>query len=473
MINRVLIRIKVVQLLYSYLLVENQFNIESQPVSPTKEKRFAYGLYLDMLYLMTRIAGGITVRGTGASLQETRFYKRIMADDHIRNLYYKYGENGGPFHSQLQILTDTLKESAIYKKFRKAEHPDSIANESVWVEIFNLIIMSSPEVNRIISDMENFTLRGVDRMREMMSGTFSNFFAAGDHLPDALKTLSRSMQMARELYFRLLALPVALTAIREQEIEDARNKYLLTDEDRNPNLRFVENRLTTLLRENEQIEQYITSKGIAWLPEDEQMIRLLLKAIMASETYKQYMEEPATDLTMDCEFWRAIFKNVIFSNPDFLETLEEKSVFWNDDLDIMGTFVLKTFNRICDSAKKEDAEKIDNPIYDMYKDEEDARFGAELFSYVIRNKEDYRAILNEVIDKTQWELERLAYMDVVILLTAMGEMLNFPKIPLKVTINEYIEIAKSYSTAKSATFVNGLLYNIITKLQEEHKLLKK
>ena len=465
MINRVLIRIKVVQLLYSYLLVENQFHLESQPASPTKEKRFAYGLYLDLLYLMTQMGAGISVRGDSVALSDTRFIRRVSADEHIRSLARKYSDGSFPFAPVVDSLTAALRESGLYKTFRKSEHQGSIADEVIWPEVFKQIIMTDPQVNEIIRTMENHTLMGVERMRDMMDHTFRAFFAAGDHLPDALKELGRSMLASRDLYFRLLYLPVELCRLREHDIEEARNKYITTAEERNPNMRFVENELVARLRDNERISSFIHKRGASWLPDDEGMLRSLLRAIMASDIYKEYMEYPATDFAMDCELWRNLFKHVIFCNPDLLETLEDKSVFWNDDIDIIGTFILKTLRRLAEKREED-------PVLEMYKDDEDAEFGAQLFSYVVKGKDDYRVLIDETVDKSQWEMERLAYMDVVCMMAALAEMLNFPKIPLHVTINEYVEIAKAYSTAKSAQFVHGLLAKIIDRLQEEKRLLK-
>lgn len=463
MINRVLIRIKVVQLLYSYMLVEDKFRLESQPASPTKEKRFAYSLYLDMLYLMVSIAKEITIKGRPGPLAETRFIKRLLADEHIRSLAFKYNTDGYPFKGIVTQLSDIIKESGLYKNYRKNQDLGSLASENIWRDIFNIIIMPNAEINRIIAGLPNYTLGGVDRMRKMIDDTFTNFFASGDHLPDALAELSKSMEHARDLYFRLLYLPVELTEMRQHDIDEALNKYIVSDEDKNPNMRLVDNELVKLLATNPKIDGYMGDDN-RWSPVDDPMLRSLLKAIMASDIYQEYLKLPVTDLQTDAELWRNLFKNVIFTNPVFLETLEDKSVFWNDDLEIIGTFVLKTLKRF--------GEGKTDPIYDKYKDEEDARFGAELFTAVVRNKEEYRATIDEVIDRSIWETERLAYMDVVIMMTAMGEMLNFPKIPLTVTINEYIEIAKSYSTPKSGQFVHGLLAKICEELRKEGKLFK-
>lgn len=465
MINRVLIRTKVVQLLYSYLLVENSFNLESQPAQPTREKRFSYSLYLDMLYLMSEIADGITRRGGGKPLLETRFVGRVLADDRLKSMRHKYSAGGFPFESVAKELAEVVKNSGLYKTYIKNEDAGVPVGEKIWQEIFNLLIMPNPKVNSIISTLDNYSLSGVDRMRELMDRTFCNFYAAADNLPEALKTLRMSMDKARELYFRLLDLPLRLTAMRARDIEEASRKFVRREEDRNPNMRFVENEYVAMLGSVDAVQAGIEKFGRDMTLDDDTILRSLLKAIMASDIYKDYMSFPVTDLNTDAEFWRNIYKNVIFVNPDFLEAMEDKSVFWNDDIDTIGTFVIKTAKRIADG-------KGDEAVLPMYKDEEDARFGKELFELVVKHKVELRQYVDDALDKSLWESDRLAFIDVVVLMTALAEIMNFPKIPLSVSLFEYIEIAKAYSTTKSGQFVHGLLSGIVSKLQKEGKLFK-
>ncbi|MDE5875687.1 MAG: transcription antitermination protein NusB, partial [Muribaculaceae bacterium] len=306
----------------------------------------------------------------------------------------------------------------------------------------------------------------VDRMKGMMEETFRNFYASHDNIDEALKTLAKSMNMARELYFRLLILPVELANLRENQIEDNRNKYLPTDEDLNPNMRFVENGLVEALRNDPDINEYVERNDLSWVPEDKEMVADLLKEIMESELYEEYMNFPATDYQTDCEFWRNAFKQIIFHSESFLETMETKSVFWNDDLDIIGTFFLKTLKRF------EEGGPDCKPVLGMYKDEEDALFGRQLFAEVVKNKDVYRRYIDDSISADKWDADRLAFMDVVIAMTALAEIVNFPKIPLAVSINEYIEIAKHYSTSKSGAFLNGILYSITNRMREEGKINK-
>lgn len=466
MINRVLIRIKVIQLLYSYLLIENHFMIESQPSAPTKEKRFAYSLYLDMLMLMIRIAERIEKRGGYRPLEDTRFIKKLLADEKVKSLQMKFRHDMFPFQGLVGPIAEQIKESGVYKNYLKNLDADKGEDDQVWEKLFNLVISVNPSLNSAFTNRENYTIRGVERMKEMMAGTFSNFYASRDNIDDAINTLSASMGKARELYFRLLLLPVELTNLRDLQLDENRHKYITTAEDLNPNMRFVDNALVEALRNDQDILAYVEQNHLSWMPEDRILLESLLKDIMSSELYEDYMNFPATDFHTDCEFWRNVFKHIILHNEDFLDSLEMKSVFWNDDMEIIGTFFLKTLKRY------EEVGPEGHPVLPMYKDDEDAMFGRRLFADVVKNKDVYRRYIDDSIMTEKWDAERLAFMDVVVTMTALAEIVNFPKIPLVVSINEYIELAKSYSTSKSGAFVNGILHSITNRLREEGKIFK-
>lgn len=470
MINRVLIRIKVVQLLYSYLLTDNQFMLESQPSAPTKEKRFAYNLYLDVLMLLVKISERIERRGGYRPLADTRFIKKILADDKLKSLQMKYRHEPFPLERIVDHLAESIQESGLYKNFLKDNNAGEAEDDKIWENLFDIVIICDPAVTAAFATRENYTIRGVERMRDMIKGSFSHFYASRDNIDDALRTLALSMSKARELYFRLLLLPVELTNLREMQIEENRNKYVPSNEDLNPNMRFVENALVVSIRNDEDINNFVEQNKLSWIGEDRRLLESLLKDIMASEIYDDYMSFPATDYHTDCEFWRNVFKHIIFDNEDFLDTLETKSVYWNDDLDIIGTFLLKTIKKYEEINERGG---IGHAVLPMYKDQEDADFGKRLFSDVVRNKDVYRRYIDDSIVTEKWDSERLAFMDVVITMTALSEIVNFPKIPLVVSINEYIEIAKAYSTSKSGGFVNGLLYSISNRLGEEGKIFKK
>lgn len=466
MINRILIRIKAVQILYSFMLLEKHFSLESAPTAPTKEKRFAYSLYLDMLVLMLKVAEETDPRGRVRPLEETRFVKRLKTDETVKSLMAKYRVAPFPYEGVVESLANKVKESAIYRNL-KENYKGGVngADEAVWSEIYNLIIYPDATVGEITSQRENFTLRGVERSREMLNDTFANFMSSQESGADAINALRESLEKARELYFRLLWLPVELTDHEERRLDDRRHRHLVSAEDLNPNLKFVDNQLVKEIRNSDIIRTYIEKNKISWSREERALMDSLLRSILDSEYYKEYMSNPERSLKEDAELWKNLMKKVIYPNEFFLETLEDMSVYWNDDLDIIGTFVLKTMRRFEDG----EGEKA---VLEKYKDEEDARFGDELVKAVLRNKDQYRGMIDETIDRNLWESDRLAFMDVVIIETALAEILNFPKIPLTVSLNEYIEIAKAYSSHKSGGFVNGILAQIIRNLQESGKLQK-
>lgn len=465
MINRILIRIKVIQILYSFLLVEKQFSLEARPSSPTKEKRFAYALYLDILVLLVRLANTVDGPYQSKPLVSTRFISRLMLDETIKSLLKQYRAGEFQFEGLVDSLADKIKDSAIYKNYLDdLKKSQTLSEESLWQDIFKFIVASDPGLGALMAQRQNFTLKGVERMKDMIHRTFTDFLVSQENVKDVEDALKKSLDLARDLYFRLLWLPVELTDLQERILDDNRHKFLKTEEDTNPNLRFVENDLVKYLRGDEMLSSKMEKTPM--YAEDPVMMRKLLQAVLDSDVYKEYMEAPSTNLAADCELWRNLMKKVIFVNPDFLQFMEDKSVFWNDDLDIISTFVVKSFKRVGETEGK-------TFVFDQFKDDEDSRFGAELIRYVYKDKDTYRRYINDVIDTGRWDAERLAFMDIVILETALAEIMNFPKIPLVASINEYIELAKSYSSAQSGSFVNGVLGSVVKRLQEEGKLLKR
>lgn len=471
MINRILIRIKVVQMLYSYLLVKKDFALEPQPTNPTREKRFSHALYLDYLALMVKVADRLDCHRNSAALSESRFIKRLRADERMHSLLAKYDTQPFQLEDAIEHIADAVKASAIYKNYLKEKSSESNADIDIWAKIFDLIIAHDPVTGAIVTRRENYSPRGVENAGEMMRHTFTEFYSSNSDPGDAVRTLQRSLEAARELYFRLLLLPIDLTDLREQQLDAARHKYLPTEEDMNPNLRFVENQLVAALRENPEIQTYCKEHKLSWIQQDRTMLTALLRDIMDSKAYQEYMALPITDMHTDCELWRDLYKHVIFHNDNFLAELEDKSVFWNDDVEIIGTFLLKTLKRFDTALPGTDPIK-EEPVLPMFRNRDDAQFGQQLLSLAIRNKDEYRKYIDANINKAMWDTDRIAFMDVVVLLTAITEIINFPSIPTTVSINEYIEIAKSYSSHKSGPFVHGMLGNIIRTLRQENIITK-
>lgn len=466
MINRVLIRIKVVQLLYSYLLTEKVFSLETQPTPPTKASRLAYALYLDLLALMTLVANEVKKPGGLTPLADNRFIRAIANDEKIRSVLAKNRVEPSKLLTRelVAALAETVKESAPCRAYLKEGSVDMAGDLRLWRELFFHVILPFRPLAEAIELLPGYSLRAADILRTLMEETFSNFSSSQSHIDDALKTLRFSLDKARELYLRLMLLPVELTDLQAKNLEDARNKYLTSDSDVNPNLRFVDNKFVEALRNDSVIAELLLSGRYSWQAADPILLSTLLKDVTESEEYQAYMEADVTDFDDDCRFWRRVFKYIILPGTHLAEAMEDSSVFWNDDIDIIGTFILKTVRRF--------SEHQPEPVLPMYKDREDATFGRDLFTAAVKGKDEYRALIDTVLNKDSWETDRLAFMDVVVCVTAIAEILHFPKIPVNVSINEYIEIAKAYSTAKSGYFINGLLGAIVARLHAEGELDK-
>ena len=193
-------------------------------------------------------------------------------------------------------------------------------------------------------------------------------------------------------------------------------------------------------------------------------VRKLCDQIEESTIYKEYMRSDDDSYDADRELWRKIYRTLIQSNEDLDAILEEKSLYWNDDKEIVDTFVIKTIKRF------DPANKANQELLPEFKDEEDRDFAVKLFRATILNADSYQRYMSET--SRNWDFSRLAYMDVVIMQIAIAEMLTFPNIPLSVTINEYVELAKLYSTPRSGGYINGMLDAIARYLIETGKMLK-
>lgn len=289
------------------------------------------------------------------------------------------------------------------------------------------------------------------------------YYQNGHHNMDtAEKELLFSLSKAYDLYNYLLGLIVAITQ------EERRRVYIATrraerEGTETPSQRFAFNKFATQLEENKQLNLFMEDKKMSW-ENDVEAVRKLCDQIERSPLYQEYMMSDAEDYETDRELWRRIYRTLIQGNEDLDAILEEKSLYWNDDKEIVDTFVLKTIKRF-DPANKADQELL--PEYD---DTEDREYALKLFRSTILNADTYQRYMSET--SRNWNFSRLAYMDVVLMQIAIAEMLTFPNIPISVTINEYVDLAKLYSTPKSGGYINGMLDAIARHLVDTGRLLK-
>lgn len=289
------------------------------------------------------------------------------------------------------------------------------------------------------------------------------YYQNGHHNMDtAEKELLFSLSKAYDLYNYLLGLIVAITQEERRRVDIATRRAEREGTD-TPSQRFAFNKFATQLEENKQLNLFMEDKKMSW-ENDVEAVRKLCDQIEQSPLYQEYMMSDAEDYETDRELWRRIYRTLIQGNEDLDAILEEKSLYWNDDKEIVDTFVLKTIKRF-DPANKADQELL--PEYD---DTEDREYALKLFRSTILNADTYQRYMSET--SRNWNFSRLAYMDVVLMQIAIAEMLTFPNIPISVTINEYVDLAKLYSTPKSGGYINGMLDAIARHLVDTGRLLK-
>lgn len=286
------------------------------------------------------------------------------------------------------------------------------------------------------------------------------YYQNGHHNMDtAEKELLFSLSKAYDLYNYLLGLIVAITQEERRRVDIA-TRRAEREGTETPSQRFAFNKFATQLEENKQLNLFMEDKKMSW-ENDVEAVRKLCDQIERSPLYQEYIAE---DYETDRELWRRIYRTLIQGNEDLDAILEEKSLYWNDDKEIVDTFVLKTIKRF-DPANKADQELL--PEYD---DTEDREYALKLFRSTILNADTYQRYMSET--SRNWNFSRLAYMDVVLMQIAIAEMLTFPNIPISVTINEYVDLAKLYSTPKSGGYINGMLDAIARHLVDTGRLLK-
>jgi N utilization substance protein B len=230
-----------------------------------------------------------------------------------------------------------------------------------------------------------------------------------------------------------------------------------------PSAKFTSNRFALQLESNIQLGEFMETQKRTWADYPE-FIGKMFEQIEQSQIYQDYMNDKEDSYAADREVWRKLYRTLIQENEDLDSLLEEQSLYWNDDKDVVDTFVLKTIKRF--DEKNGDKQEL-LPEYDS---EEEKDYARKLFRATILNANDYQRMMTEA--SQNWDFSRLAYMDVIIMQIAIAEMLTFPSIPLSVTINEFVELAKFYSTPRSASYINGMLDTIARHLINTGRLLK-
>lgn len=347
--------------------------------------------------------------------------------------------------------------------------------------------------------MINRTLIRIRVLQEL----FAYYHNPGKQLAEAEAQLNTSNERTHDLYLHLLTLIPTLTRFHQARLERRRNKLLRTEEDINPNMRLANNRLAQAMEASTTLQEFIRERGLIW-SDDDRLLSTLLDEILASDLYREYVTSAPDTFAADAKFWVQAFAGYTFRNEELDEYLEGLSLYWDNPLGVTekievedkvdieevdevvaglkGTeyyhavrlasspveiekeFALKSMRK----AKPDTS--FDEVIIPAYKDEEDTHLAAELLRTTIVHEEEYREIINKNL--RNWDMDRVTDVDMIILQMALAELLSFPTIPTTVTLNEYIELAKIYSTAESGVFVNGLLDSALHQLRDERRILK-
>ena len=298
---------------------------------------------------------------------------------------------------------------------------------------------------------------------------YSNAIAENMSLAQAQSQLDVACEATRDLYIYMLGIVSPLTKIAKDRIESARSKFNPTDEELNPNMKFADNALAKLLDADVDFQKILSKKKLSWDQYDI-FLKKVMNSIASKEYYAEYMASPTSSLKEDCRLFTRIFEEEFVDSEDLERILEDKSLYWNDDLAYALTWCCKTLK----SFEKGEAWKL-FPLYQSElmegsEVESDKAFVRKLLQAAFAGYDRYFSMISESV--AGWEKERLFSTDVALIVMGLAEAATFPTIPVKVTINEYVEISKFYGTQKSRSFVNGLLDRLVQSMVNDGKIVK-
>ncbi len=292
---------------------------------------------------------------------------------------------------------------------------------------------------------------------------FSSFFSQDKTIDQSEKELFFSIDRFYDLYHQMLYFVVDLRKFARNKIDIARSRKAPTYEDLHPNMKFVENQFINQVEQNDDLVSYLNSRSLGW-SEKQDFMRNFYELFVQSDLYHQYMSRSDTSYQDDKSLVMHIYARLLSGYEPLYQQLEEQSIYWNDEVEVVIQLVLKTFKDWSENMPEV------SPILPLFRQEEDKDFAKDLLRKTILRYSDYDELIKN--NSQNWDLERIAIMDIIIMKMAITEMLEFTSIPTKVTFDEYIDLAKFYSTAKSNVFINGMLDKIVAQLKAENRIQK-
>lgn len=322
MINRTLIRLKVVQLLYSYLIARVDFRLIPEPARKTRDAVWSYAVYTDLIMFIIelsgrsvdgRIATGVP-RQDANDLYRLRVPKALSEDSAVRELLGRDGSKMTRLRRALAPVYNRILNSTVYTDFSRKRKPTLKEETTMWQVLLTTVIARSPELADVLKSDERHTLAGFEKGMAMVSETLEDFNQVSSMLIDACNQLDTALMKSYELYHALLLLPIELTRMREEQLLAAKNKYLPSHEDLNPNTRFIENKFVAALKATPELEKFCSDHGVGWSG-DFYGMKDLLDRVMASPAYADYMSRgEESTYEEDCDLWRRLFRDIVL--PD-------------------------------------------------------------------------------------------------------------------------------------------------------------
>lgn len=292
---------------------------------------------------------------------------------------------------------------------------------------------------------------------------YAHFRNSGNSIQQAESELTLSIEKAYDLYHYLLYLLVEVADFAEEKIDTARNKHRPTEADLHPNTRFVDNPLIKQLRENKALNKFITEKKLSW-SNDSEVVRVLYQRFVEAPDFIEFMDGEDNSYDANRKVLVKMINKEMLHCFELYEALEEQSIYWNDDIEFVVSMIAKTIK------KYEEEDKFDKELMPLYRDLDDEVYVYKLMRKTLMNLQQVDELISA--QARNWDFDRIIFMDKLLLRLAITEMTEFSTIPLKVTINEFLEISKLYSSPKSNTFINGILDKLVVKLRSEDKINK-
>lgn len=303
---------------------------------------------------------------------------------------------------------------------------------------------------------------------KVLQTLFAYYQSEGKTPHTAHKELLKNFSNTYSLYIALLAFANELTAYAEQQIEEAEQRAKITHNTYIPNRRFVNNKVAEQLFQNRQLRHFIEEQHIHW-EMGQNAITAVYHQLIETNVYKAYMSAEQVSYEDEKRIWKKVYSEIMPNNEDVASALEEMEIEqdaanWTVDLDVILSFVAKTIRRF-----NEDSD-ANTPLLNMFDTEDELHFGEKLLEEAIAHREEYMLLIKDHLKN--WDADRVAYMDTLLLQLALTEIIQFPDIALEVSMNEYIELSKEYSSEKSYIFINGILNEILQELRKENKIFK-